>query len=125
MLYRCTVFLVFAYAVAAAPHASSQSTEEFLGVEPGFLIPMVGTPIPEGFPDRQNCGKLPDTGMSGFFDPMNTDRMLQGDGKTLNGTQGLELVTKGCKTMLPHGPKKLYATSCPLPTPPDTGAGSF
>ncbi|RPA98583.1 hypothetical protein L873DRAFT_1807915 [Choiromyces venosus 120613-1] len=74
----------------------------------GSLVPMVGAIVSDRMRDRHNCGIRPDLGFGGFFNPLDSYPLLIGDGKVLNGTQGQELVTKGCKTMTPEGPKKLY-----------------
>jgi len=77
-------------------------------VDPESLIPMVGAMVSDRMRDRHNCGVHPDLGSGGFFGPFDSHSLLVGDGKVLNGTQGQELVTKGCKTMIPDGPRKLY-----------------
>ena len=86
--------------------------EEPLGrplVNPGLLIPVVGAVVSDRMRDRHNCGVRPDLGFGGFFEQFDSHSLLIGDGKVLNGTQGQELVTNGCKTMIPEGgPRKLY-----------------
>jgi len=85
--------------------------EEPLGhplVNPVSLIPVVGAVVSDRMRDRHNCGIRPDLGFGGFFEQFDSHSLLIGDGKVLNGTQGQELVTKGCKTMIPEGPRKLY-----------------
>ena len=77
-------------------------------VDPGSLNPVVGAMVSDSMRDRHNCGVHPDLGSGGFFGPFDTHSLLIGDGKVLNGTQGQELVTKGCKTMIPDRPRKLY-----------------
>ncbi|KAG0130444.1 hypothetical protein HOY82DRAFT_562204 [Tuber indicum] len=114
MLYNSALLLTLISTVTSLPPASDPSenvnrSSGILGattVNAGSLIPAIGTVVSDRMRDRKNCAVRPDLGFGGFFNSLDSYPLLIGDGKVLNGTQGQELVTKGCKTMIPEGPKK-------------------